>query len=95
MFSDKFNGCNPLHFACIYGYDSLIEPFLNFWADINSINHGGDTPLHKASKRDYEHKSIPFKYPKITQLLQTYDNYLKINTALKRQSLSTAKKMKI
>ncbi len=247
-------GCNPLHLACIYGYDSLIEPFLNLGADINSINHAGDTPinlsillnhlnitnillkynpdlsiadingdtpLHKASRRDYDHKSIPliqslithganincqnnfgdlplhsssldtidivqhyfelginlnsqnhagttilhtacqngyldlvnflitkkvdidlqdknghtplhlcaiyaqndiaqvlihnnanlyllnknnvtpldlsihFKYPKITQLLQTYDNYLKINTALKRQSLSTAKKMKI
>ena len=46
-------GCNPLHLACIYGYDSLIEPFLNLGADLNSQNHAGTTILHTACQNGY------------------------------------------
>ena len=80
------NGHTPLHLCAIYAQYDIAQVLIQNNANLYLLNKNNVTPLDL---------SIHFKYPKITQLLQTYDNYLKINTALKRQSLSTVKKMKI
>ncbi|XP_015913961.1 oxysterol-binding protein-related protein 1 [Parasteatoda tepidariorum] len=39
----------PLHLACYFGHDKIVESLIKHGADVNVLNDTGDTPLHKAA----------------------------------------------
>lgn len=43
------HGWTPLHLACYFGHESIVELLIKHGSDINVVNDTGDTPLHKAS----------------------------------------------
>ncbi len=47
------DGLTPLHYACRYGLEALINPLVKRGADINAMDKKGQTPLHTAV--DCEH----------------------------------------
>ncbi|XP_062868500.1 oxysterol-binding protein-related protein 1 isoform X2 [Trichomycterus rosablanca] len=42
-------GWSPLHLACYFGHNDVVEELLKAGADANLTNNVGDTPLHKAA----------------------------------------------
>uniref|UniRef100_A0A3B3TC93 Oxysterol-binding protein n=1 Tax=Paramormyrops kingsleyae TaxID=1676925 RepID=A0A3B3TC93_9TELE len=42
-------GWAPLHLACYFGHQNVVEELLKVGADVNLPNNVGDTPLHKAA----------------------------------------------
>ena len=44
--------CNKtaLHWACFYGREDCVTELLSFGAEINAVNHLGDTPAHEAAR---------------------------------------------
>ena len=80
------NGHTPLHLCAIYAQKDIAMLLIQNSANLYLLNKNHANPLDL---------SIHFKYPKITQLLQTYDNYLKINQDIKHQNSFNTKKIKV
>ena len=45
---------SPLHYACRYGFEEACIKLVAAGADVNIVGSGGYTPLHIASKKNYE-----------------------------------------
>lgn len=50
--------CTPLHFAASYGCPRIAELLVQYGADVNAMDHNGETPLYHAINRPGNHPNM-------------------------------------